>query len=231
MPRTTAADLLEYLFDGRPHPLEAQLTDGLASSRRFAAFISDARSKVRKKLRTAQDDESLADVALELETAYRLLQERAFSLEYEPKVLQQPRSPDFAVSFTTASTFMLEVTRLRANHPERLTDAVCAKLGQFVLNRSNVLLIGVPAPALSTDALRGLMQELQSRAERGDETLFGRFGLRDRSDFFSRYRRLSEVLLCDLPRRDETPTVWINPQAKTPLPSKVRTALHRSQTF
>lgn len=227
----TVQALHTYLFSGEPHPLSQQMATWLGASRRFALFVRDAKSKIRKKLRTAHESESLADVALELQTAYLLLQERAFSLEYEPRVAQQPRSPDFAVTFTTASTFMLEVTRLRTGHSERLADGVCAKLGQFVAGRSNVLLIGVTAP-VSPDALRGVMQELQARAERGDETLFQRFGLRDRSEFFSRYRRLSEVLLCGVPRQmGESPGVWVNPQAKVPLSGKVRTALYRSQTL
>ncbi len=204
----------------------------LMASRRFAAFANDARSKIRKKIRAAQEPESVADLGLELETAYRLLQERAFSLEYEPKVSGQPRSPDFAVSFTTHSTFMLEVTRLRSSQPERLADAVCNKLGQLLPQQSNVLLIGVRAPAPTPDDLRTVMTVLQGRAERGDETRFKRFPFRDRADFFNHYRRLSEVLVCGLPRREGEPaSVWVNPQAKQPLPGKVRAALHRSQAM
>jgi hypothetical protein len=42
---------------------------------------------------------------------------------------------------------------------------------------------------------------------------------------------LSEVLLRGSPLQADQPlVVWINPQAKYPLPSKVQTALHRSQS-
>ena len=220
-----------YLFAGESHTLSPQLMNWLTSSRRFAAFAGAAKSKIRKKLRAAGDPESAADLLLELETAYLLLQERQLSIDYEPQT-EQPRRPDFAVTFTTHSTFMLEVTRLRLTEtpaplkPERLADTVCSKLGQFLPQHSNILLIGSPAPITQAD-LHTAMLGLQGRAERGDAALLERFQLRDRGDFFRHYRQLSEVLVCALPRR-APPTVWVNPQAKRPLPSKVRTALYRS---
>lgn len=230
----TVDALHTYLFAGESHDLAPQMLRWLSASRRFATFVEGAQSKIRKKLRAAQEPESVANLGLELQTAYLLLQERAFSLEYEPKVSGQPRSPDFAVTFTTHSTFMLEVTRLRNVQteplkPERLADTVCNKLGQLLPQQSNVLLIGVGAPVPTPDALRAIMTGLQGRAERGDETLFTRFPFRDRADFFNHYRRLSEVLVCELPGREGDPSsVWVNPQAKRPLPGKVRAALYRS---
>ena len=224
-------DLHTYLFSGEPHPLAPQTLNWLSTSRRFTSFVTAAKSKIRKKLRAAQDPESAADLLLELETAYLLVQERQLSIDYEPQT-KQARRPDFAVSFTTHSTFMLEVTRLRLqaesapSRPERLADTVCSKLGQLLPQHSNVLLIGSPAP-VTQDDLHAVMTGLQRRAERGDAALLERFRFRDRGDFFGYYRRLSEVLVC-LPRRAPL-TVWVNPQAKHPLPGKVRTALYRSQ--
>ena len=143
-------DLHTYLFSGDPHPLQPQLTIWLRTSRRFTAFVTAAKSKIRKKLRGAQDLESAADLRLELETAYLLLQERPFSLEYEPQLQGKPRQPDFAVTYTTHSTLMLEVTRLRFQtdmfKPERLADTICGKLGQLLPGRGNVLLVGSPTP-------------------------------------------------------------------------------------
>lgn len=227
-------DLYTYLFTGSPHALSSQLMSWLSSSRRFAAFVSAGKSKIRKKLRAAHDPESAADLLLELETAYLLLQERQLSIDYEPQT-EQLRQPDFAVSFTTHSTFMLEVTRLRLKtetsapfKPERFADTVCSKLSQFLPQHSNVLLIGSPIPVIQAD-LHTALSGLQGRAERGDAALLERFQWRDRGDFFRHYRRLSEVLVCELPRRGPS-TVWVNPQSKRPLRSKVRTALYRSQT-
>jgi hypothetical protein len=236
----TVADLHSYLLEGSDHALGPQLLDWLTSSRRFAAFAAAAGSKVRKKLRGAQTPGSAADLQFELETAYLLLQER-FLIDYEPQVSGQPRRPDFAVTFTTQATVMLEVTRLRSApvqasaptlplHPERLADTVAGKLGQLLPGQSNVLLIGCPAPTLTPDDLRAAMLELQGRAERADAAVLKRAQLGDRSAFFGHYRRLSEVLICELPRRAGTPlSVWVNPQAKQPLPRKVQTALYRSQ--
>src|ERR1051325_10195105 len=114
-------ELLTYLFDGQPHLL-AQLAQPmgrwLAESRRFTAFVDDFRNKIRKKIRVTQERESLLDLRLELETAYLLLQERSLSLVYEPLLSGKSRGPDFAMSFTTSTAFMLEVTRLRSA-PER----------------------------------------------------------------------------------------------------------------
>jgi hypothetical protein len=86
-------DLLTYLFDGQPHLLTEPLGMWLRSSRRFATFVTTFRDKIRKKLRVTQDQETLYDLRLELETAYLLLQERSLSLVYEPEQSRQVRSP------------------------------------------------------------------------------------------------------------------------------------------
>ena len=142
---------------------------------------------------------------------------------------------------------MVEVTRLRAepknteaqaqtpataNSPlidERLADTICDKLGQLLPQRSNVLLVGVDALSLTDSDLYATMIYIQQRAERAEETFWQRYGFRDRSDFFRHYQRLGEVLVRgkDLEEVGQT-AVCSNPQAKHPLPSKIRTALYRS---
>jgi hypothetical protein len=233
-------ELLIYLFDGRPHPLTAPMGIWLAGSRRFTTFVNVCRDKIRKKLRTMQEHERLHDLRLELETAYLLLRERSLSVVYEP----QPggvRCPDYAVSFTSSLTFMLEVTRLRKVQKgsvntdslvgERLADTMCEKLGQLLPQRSNVLLIGMDAPCPTHRDLHAAMIRVQQRAERDDPTLLQPNGFRDRADFFRKYQRLSEILVRSSQIQANEPMVaWINPQAKYPLPNKVRNALHRSHT-
>jgi hypothetical protein len=231
-------ELRTYIFNGQPHPLDQPMATWLASSRRYAAFVTTFRDKIRKKIRTLQDQESLLDLRLELETAYALLQERSLSLAYEPKHPGQARCPDFAVTFTTSLTFMLEVTRLRAEAPgqttpaaplaERLADTVCGKLGQLLPQHSNVLLIGVAAPDLTADDLRAVLLRIQQRAERSEAPFLHRHRFRDRADFFSHYQRLSEILVRGPALQTAAPLVWVNPQAKHPLPARVRTALHGS---
>jgi hypothetical protein len=238
-----ADDLIVYLFDGQSHMLAQPTATWLASSRRFVAFVTTFRDKIRKKLRTTLDQESLLDLLLELETAYLLLQERSLSVAYEPEQSGGIRNPDFAVTFTTSLTFMLEVTRLRIDprktktetdgpaYNERLADAICSKLGQLLPQRSNVLLVGMELTQQTDSDLRATLLHLQQRAEGNDPSLLGRYRFRDRADFFRHYQRLSEVLVRGTQARaNESPVVWVNPQAKYPLPSKVRTALYRSQT-
>jgi hypothetical protein len=232
-------ELQTYIFDGQPNLLAQPMATWLASSRRFTAFVTTFRDKIRKKLRALQDHESLLDLWLELETAFLLLQERPLTLIYEPKHPGQGRCPDFAVSFTTSHTFMLEVTRLRAEAPgqpppaaprlgDRLADTICGKLGQLLPQHSNVLLVGVEALDLTADELRAAMFRIQQRAESSDASFFRRYRLRDRADFFQHYQRLSEILVRGLSGQSAEPLVWINPQAKYPLPAKVRTVLYHS---
>ena len=75
------AELFAYLFDGQAHTLASPMSTWLDSSRRFSAFASASRDKIRKKLRVTKDSETLYDLQLELETAFLLLQERALSLD------------------------------------------------------------------------------------------------------------------------------------------------------
>lgn len=244
-------ELLTYLFDGQSHLLADPMATWLTSSRRFTAFVNTHHTKIRKKLRVAQEPESLRDLQLELETAYLLLRERSLSLAYEPQHPQYGRSPDFAVTFTTSQVFMVEVTRLRTIGPrtplgtqspnttltvplpgDRFSDMVCSKLGQMLAQRSNLLLVGVEAPLLTHAELHATMLRVQQRAEANDSTLVQRYGFRDRADFFQHYQRLSAILVRGgTPLQAGEPVVlWLNPQAKYPLSAKVRTALSRSHT-
>jgi hypothetical protein len=253
---TQTDDLLTYLFDGRSNLLLQPMTEWLASSRRFAAFAATFRDKIRKKIRTTQDRKGLLDLQLELETAYRLLRERALSVAYEPEHSKGIRSPDFAVTFTTSLTFMVEVTRVqsdlkpitgegreqpRASLPgpmpaiaplgTRLADAVASKLGQLLPQRANVLLVAIEAANLMPDDIRNAMLGLQQRVERDDPTALEQYGFLDRADFFRFYQRLSEILV-RVPHAEAARSLvtWSNPQAKDPLPGRVRTILYRSLT-
>ncbi len=237
-------ELLTYLLDGQSHLLSPHMTTWLASSRRFTAFVTTFRTKIRKKLRTTHEQESLHDLRLELETAYLLLQERSLSVVYEPPQCAGARCPDFAVTLTTSVVFMLEVTRQRpvsgktltlaqegARMGERLGDTVCSKLGQLLMQHSNVLVVGLDAPCSAQD-LHTIMLRVQHRAERNDVSLLQRHRFRDRANFFRHYGRLSEVLVRGPHLQAGEPVVgWVNPQAKRPLPAKVRTALLRSHTL
>jgi hypothetical protein len=251
-------ELLIYLLDRKSHLLAQPIATWLASSRRFTTFTTTFRDKIRKKLRTTQDQESLLDLQLELETAFLLLRERLLSLVYEPERSGQTRCPDFAVTFTTSLTFMVEVTRLRADldsmssdamgqthqisapNPtspilpatERLAETISSKLGQLLPQHSNVLLIGVETVRLTRDDLHLAMLRMQQRAERNDTVFLQRHRFHDRAHFFHHYQRLSEILVRRTSLQAGEPVAaWANPQAKYPLPAKVRTVLVRSHTL
>ena len=234
-------ELLTYLFDGKPHLLAAPMEAWLASSRRFTAFVTSHHTKIRKKIRVAQEPESLRDLQLELETAYLLLRERSLSLAYETQHPQHGRSPDFEVTFTTSLVFMVEVTRMRAAQPktpaislprDRFTDMLGSKLGQLMPQRSNLLIVGVESPQLTQADVHAAMLRIQQRAEGNDASMVQRHGFRDRANFFQHYQRLSALLMRGTPLQAGEPVViWDNPQAKHPLPARVRTVLSRSHTL
>ena len=250
-------ELVTSLFDGESNLLAEAMAGWLASSRRFSSFVTAHHTKIRKKVRTVQDPESVRDLMLELETAYLLLRERSLRLAYEPQHRELGRSPDFAVSFTTSFTFMVEVTRMRvaqqrtssgarqanggAQPPpgesvtplpaNRLAELICSKLGQLLPQRSNVLLVGMESPELPPGDLKAVMARIQQRAEVSDPAIVQRYAFRDRADFFRHYQRLSAVLLRVIPlRAGETADLWVNPQAKHALPARVKTVIVRSHT-
>jgi len=228
-------DLITYLFDGQSRLLVQPMAMWLESSRRFTTFVITFQDKIRKKLRITQDQESLLDLQLELETAYLLLQERSLSVEYEPELSKRIRSPDFAVTFTTSLTFMLEVTRVQADPANtvelQLANTIPSKLGQLLPQHSNTLLVGVEMMGLTSSDIRAAMVSIQQRAERNDSTFLQQHGFRDRSDFFRHYQRLSEILVRGPDFEGAKLIVtWVNPRAKHPLPRKVRTVLYRSHT-
>jgi hypothetical protein len=248
-------ELLTSLFDGQSNLLTEPMTAWLDSSRRFTAFVTLFHDKIRKKLRTTPDPESLLDLWLELETAYLLLQERSLNVVYEPQLAGKVRGPDFAVTHTSGLTFMVEVTRLRgggdgsqaaAQEPrsgilvpdaspelplvsEHLSETIYSKLGQLLPKHANVLIIGVEGSHLTAGELRSLMVRIQQRAEHVDDVFWQRRRFRDRSDFFHSYQRLSEVLVRGSQlQADNALAVWVNPLAKHPLAGRVQTVFHRS---
>ncbi|MCB0151436.1 MAG: hypothetical protein KDE01_27760, partial [Caldilineaceae bacterium] len=91
------------------------------------------------------------------------------------------------------------------------------------------LLVGIEATELNLDDIQRALLGIQQRAEQNDQVFLRRHRFRDRADFFRHYQRLSEILVRQ-PQLDAGNSVvtWINPQAKHPLPSKVRNALYRS---
>lgn len=237
----TRSQLLDDLLDGQPHSLAATLETWLFS-RRYRTFVSDHRLKIRKKLRGAQDPESARDLLLELEVAYRLTQDKRFSVSYEPVPAGESRGPDFGVRFTTSIEFMIEVTRLRgvtaeaspaAGHgveARRLASVLALKLGQTVAYRANLLVVGTDTNTPGGEELATLMKEIRHDAETTDPEALLKKGFRHRGEYLRRLERISAIVVKRAPSLEEeqvdsVSATWRNPHARTPLPRGVQTAV------
>jgi hypothetical protein len=243
----TIDETLRYLFDNIPHILLPAMSGWMNESPRFASFVETYRDKIRKKIRGIHHSDGFQDLQAELETAYLLLREQRFTLAYEPYGRGTMRGPDFAVTFKTRITFNIEVTRMRVSvqavdqkqaeqtrldpqyEANRLADIVCSKLGQMLPSMMNLLVIVADSPTVYEWDVGKAMLRLKQRAEQKDPRLYQRHGFRDTSDFFKHYQRLSTVLVrcAGKDEPDPSPILWLNNQAKHPLPAPIYTILQR----
>lgn len=223
--RIAVDELLAYVCADTPRASAQALHDWLMESPRLAAFVDAYRDKVRKKIRVARDTEGFRDLLSELETAGWLLREPRFTLTYEPYASRKTRGPDFAVTYRTHTTWNVEVARMRMprdpqRESQRLTEIVCGKLSQMLPAMPNLLVLVSESHRLNVSEP---MQQLKAHAERQDTTLFARHGFESRADFFRFYQRLSGILVRaawdQSPR--SPPSLWLNHQAKHPLPDTV----------
>lgn len=231
-------ELVQHLFGESQHPLRERMERWIVASRRYAAFVEANAPKIRKKLHVRTDPDSLADLQLELETAFCLLTEGAFALAYEPGVEGKRAGPDFAVTYTSSLRFLLEVTRTHARDriaithetaADRLVDVAGGKLRQLAPSVNNVLLIGAGLDEAVADHLPDALNRLLRRVERGESAVLARYGFASRSVFFAHFQRLTQIVIRD--PEDVTAEFfasWANPQARQSLPARARTALLRS---
>src|SRR5690349_18653023 len=98
---TALDDLLNDIFDGKKSALYAEFEGWLKGSRRFKAFATLYRAKIRAKLKNVRDEGGMKDVRAEIATAALLLHEERFTLEYEKYAALKQRGPDFTVTFKT----------------------------------------------------------------------------------------------------------------------------------
>lgn len=241
--RPSRSALLGELLGDEPHQL-ARVLEGWLASRRFAAFVRENLTKVRKKLRGARGEASARDLLLELTAAHGLVQDKRLAVTYEPTPGGSARGPDFAVRFTTRQEVMLEVTRLRDDagtvrgrgqrdtlDARRLAGVLALKLGQTVPDRANVLLVGVEGDPPGDEGLAALLDQVRRDVETTDPEALLKRGFRHRGEYLRRLARLSAVFvrrapgLTDEPVTDVALGVWVNPQARAPLPNDVRRAL------
>lgn len=216
-------ELAQHIFEGQHRALQAEFKDWLGSSRRFRAFAEEHQNKIRKKVRVAADEAMLLDLRCELETAYRLLQEKQFTLEYEKYGHGGQRAPDLTVTFRTHTLFNVEVTRPRMTGEviDKLMETLCDKVGQMPAGIFNVLVIH--AQEADSGSLVEAATRLRLLAERKQEDFFTRRRFKDARDFIRQYQNLSGVGL-----KSATVSLWANPLAKKPLPDDLRKTLQKT---
>lgn len=259
LPAAVLQQTLAYLFDDQPHALSGPFEQWLTDSKPFTSFTQTYLQKIRKKIRTAKDPEEITDLDCELSTAYLLLQEPKFAVEYEPYTKQSGRSADFAVTYRTHTPFHVEVTRLRISQQEqfaeqesgasvgleehtaflrgyesrRLADVACDKLGQLSPSTPNVLWMWVQSEVMQETDIEQALSALKQRAEQRDANLLARYGFRNPADFMRHYQRLSVVLVQRLQTQaaEKAPLLWVNSVAKYPLPAALQDRLHALVTM
>src|SRR5215217_2936543 len=99
MPPMPASDLLPYIFTNTRLPLALQFAQWVQESPRFRVFAETYRDKIRKKVCGITEADGYRDLQAELATAYFLVQERRFVVEYEKYGMGKQRGPDFSVTY------------------------------------------------------------------------------------------------------------------------------------
>ena len=226
-PSPTVERLARDLFDpDPPDPLADELLAWLAGSSRFRAFAVANRDKIRKKLRTAADPESVRDVRTELWVARRLLADRRIELAFEPYGAGKA-GPDLSIAFRGTRAFNLEVTRLRS--VPRLADhggPLLAKLRQLPPSVPNAVLIAIEGKTAEALDVTAATRAVRARADAKDEAFFVARGFDGTRAFYERYLRLGAVLVAcegavdDAGAVDEArATLWINRSARIAVPA------------
>jgi hypothetical protein len=211
--------LVDHLVD-RDSPLADELTAWLTESARFRAFADAHRDKIRKKLRTAGDSDSLRDVRAELRVARLLLVDRRIELAFEAHGAGRG-GPDFTVTYRGARAFDLEVTRHRGD-PVAATHGgpLLAKLRQLPPSVANVLVIGVDGERAGALDVEGGVRRLRASADAKDEAFFQRRGFEGTRDFYHRFLRLGAVIAwCDDGVGAQRISLWQNGSARIPVPA------------
>lgn len=106
----------------------------------------------------------------------------------------------------------------------RLEDVVCDKMRQLSPSTPNVLWMWVHSQTRDEIDLAQQIPALKRRAEQRDAALLARHGFRNPADFMRHYQRLSLILVQSPQTQagDGSPLVWINNDARHPLPAPVR---------
>lgn len=215
-------DLLDEIFDGEQTDLRAEFAAWARESRRFKAFATTYRAK----LKNARGSDRLKDARAEWETAARLLTAEPFTLEYEKYAATRQRGPDFTVTFKTHTPFNVEVRRVEVDADDaearlaKLMGVLRDKVGQMPPGIINVLwLVG---DLTDDDAARAALT-LRGLAERKVEDYFTRRGFENAAAFLKQYQQLSGIVL----RRADALSLWLNPLARRKIPPDLAATLRK----
>jgi len=218
------ADLIAYVFEGKPHQLSGVLRGWMNASSRFTSFVETYRDKIRKKARLNREPENALDLLAELDVAYRLLDDRRLEVAYEPYASEKLRGPDFAVTYRANQVFNIEVARIRGEansadalrrKEERILRILLGKLGQMQSGKPNLLAIHVQDDLARAIDLDGLMQALKGVVDAKDSAFYPTGGYSNPAAFYKDFLRLSGLLLWG----SEAQT-WLNKQSRPPLDEK-----------
>jgi hypothetical protein len=227
----TLDDLLSYIFDGKRPALYPEFERWVRGSRRFKAFATSYRVKIRTKLKHVGDEGGMKDLRAELETATLLLRDERFTLEYEKYAASRQRGPDFTVTFRTHTPFNVEVRRIRGvelNDGDadarlgKLMAVLTDKVGQMPPSIVNLLWL-IAEREISEADLTRVATSLRQLAQHKADDFFTRRGFESAADFLKRYRQLSGIVV----RQSGGNVVWLNALARHKAPGEVVAAIRR----
>jgi len=217
-------ELVEYVAHGVRPSLQSELGHWLESSTRFREFLTAHRDKVRKKLASSNGEEHRLNVRAELLVAYRVLADRRFEVAFEAYGAGR-LGPDFTLTYRANQRLNLEVTRLQTSGDpgvDRLANVVLGKLRQLPNEAPNALVVVGSDLEVGQDTLGAVARLLKQHADARDDGFFGRKGVASARDFYAGYVRLGGVFVVD---EAAGVTLWLNPEAKRPLPSGLGSAV------
>jgi hypothetical protein len=234
---SSSSELFEQIFSTAAPLLTPQVAAWQAAAPRLRSFIETYRDKIRKKVRGAQIDGGLDDVLAELAVAAFLLRDRRLTVEFEKLGVGKARAPDLTVTFKTHTPFHVEVTRLRPAGADgsggedaltrKMANTFLAKLSQLQPSAINLLAFVVDEQNDGGHAIEAAVERLRSHALQKDDPFFASRGLVNSRHFQRQQARLSGVILCTCtpPAGPRLTTLWLNPQARHPIPTELKNVL------
>ena len=121
------------------------------------------------------------------------------------------------------------IEKIQQYEISKLIDTVCGKLGQMLASMINVLVVIPDDGRLDNTDVMVAMARLQERAGRKESEFFARKGFSGVQDFYKYYHRLSGVLVRGSLDHgaDKRPILWVNAQARHPIPADLRVILQK----